>query len=168
MDLKTACIRILDQMTEVIEQINDEDFIKPSQSLSRSTLGQHFRHAIEFFECLAKGQEKGVISYDHRDHDENIERSRVLAVEVIRRIKSFIAQVSVDQKIKLEVGYSHDTDSIEVISSNMAREIVYNIEHVVHHMALVKIGIKEIIPGLELPEDFGVAVSTIKYQRSQS
>jgi hypothetical protein len=50
----------------------------------------------------------------------------------------------------------------------MARELVYNIEHVVHHMALVKIGLKELLPDLDLPDDFGVAVSTIRYQHSEA
>ena len=167
MELKTACNNILGQMAEVIEKIDDADFVKPSTVLSGSTLGQHFRHAIEFFECLVSGYEKGLISYDKRDHDKNIETSRVLAIEVISRIRDFIDSTSSDRKLLLEVSYNPETNESEKVESNMAREIVYNIEHVVHHMALVKIGIKELIPDFNLPADFGVAVSTIKYQRSQ-
>jgi hypothetical protein len=44
----------------------------------------------------------------------------------------------------------------------------YNIEHVVHHMALVKIGIHEVSPYVILPPDFGVAISTIKYHKNQT
>jgi hypothetical protein len=50
----------------------------------------------------------------------------------------------------------------------MAREITYNIEHIVHHMALVKIGIKEVCPYVVMPPEFGIAVSTIKYHKSQA
>ena len=50
----------------------------------------------------------------------------------------------------------------------MAREITYNIEHIVHHMALVKIGIKEACRNVILPEEFGIAVSTIKYHKSRA
>lgn len=167
MDLKIACNSILDQMSEVINQLNDGDFVEPCKRLNGSTLGQHFRHSIEFFECLEKGYNEGNVCYDNRDHDTNIETSRVLAMEVIRRIKDFISTSSLDQKIILEVSYSAKSNEAAIIESNMAREIVYNIEHVVHHMALVKIGIKELSPDLQLPADFGVAVSTIKYQRSQ-
>ena len=167
MDLKIACNSILDQMSEVIVQLNDADFVKPCKTLNGSTLGQHFRHSIEFFECLEKGYNDGNVCYDKRDHDTNIETSRVLAIEVIRRIKNFITNASLDQKIILEVSYSSESNEAAIIASNMAREIVYNIEHVVHHMALVKIGIMELKPDLQLPAEFGVAVSTIKYQRSQ-
>ena len=154
-------------MFEVIEKIQDADFVQPSQALDGSTPGQHFRHSIEFFECLASGYERGVINYDSRDHDRNLESSRVLAMEMIHRIKDFVSSASFDKKLILEVSYDpHTNDSIKV-ESNMAREVIYNIEHVVHHMALVKIGMAEICPGVKLPEGFGVAVSTIKFHGSQ-
>ena len=168
MNLKIACNQMLDQMVAVIEQIDDTDFVKPSTALSGSSIGQHFRHAIEFFECLSSGYDQGMVCYDHRDHDKNIETSTVLAIDVILRIKSFIERISLDKKLKLEVSYQANTNESQIVDSNIAREIVYNIEHVVHHMALVKVGIKELIPGLPLPEGFGVAASTIKYHKSQA
>lgn len=167
MNLKIACNSILDQMAVVIAQLSDAQFVEPCKTLNGSTLGQHFRHSIEFFECLEKGYNEGNVCYDNRDHDTNIETSRVLATEVIRRIKDFIESSSLEQKIILEVSYSSESNVAAKIVSNMAREIVYNIEHVVHHMALVKIGIREVTPEMTIPDDFGIAVSTIKYQRSR-
>ena len=167
MDLKVACTNILTQMASVIENIDDNNFVKSCASLSGSTIGQHCRHAIEFFECLAKGFEEGVICYDNRDHDRNIETSRVLALEVISRIKSFVKSSRLERQLTLEVSYDSQNREVQKVASNMARELVYNIEHVVHHMALVKIGLKELLPDLDLPDDFGVAVSTIRYQRSE-
>lgn len=168
MELKIACNNILEQMADVIRQIPDTGFRKSSEILNGSTLGQHFRHAIEFFECLAKGYESGIICYDKRDHDETIETSTDLALEVIRRVQVFISKADLQKELRLEVSYDPQSDSAIEVSSNMAREIIYNIEHVVHHMALVKIGVKEIVPDLDLPSGFGVAVSTIKYQQSQA
>jgi hypothetical protein len=44
---------------------------------------------------------------------------------------------------------------------------VYNVEHAIHHMALIKVGLKEVCPAVKIPADFGVAVSTVKYLNTQ-
>lgn len=168
MEIVPACDNILKQMAEVIDQIDDEYYSKPSSTLHGSTIGQHFRHAIEFFECLKNGDSSGEINYDKRDHDKNIETSRILAMEVISRLRNFIRTADANKALILQVSYNPEGNNTVAVVSNMAREIVYNIEHVVHHMALVKIGIKELMPALQLPHDFGVAISTIKYHRSRA
>ena len=168
MEIVPACDNILEQMAEVIKQIDDKNYSKPSNTLHGSTIGQHFRHAIEFFECLKTGYNTGLISYDKRDHDRNIETSRILAIDVISRLRRFINGADSAKPLTLEVSYSPENNEGNKVATNMAREMVYNIEHVVHHMALVKIGIKELIPEFNIPHDFGVAISTIKYHRSQA
>jgi hypothetical protein len=35
-------------------------------------------------------------------------------------------------------------------------------------MALIKVGLKEICSAVKIPSDFGVAVSTVKYQKIQT
>jgi hypothetical protein len=56
----------------------------------------------------------------------------------------------------------------EMVISNVQRELVYLIEHSIHHFALVRIGIQENFPEIILPCDFGIAYSTIKYRESVS
>ena len=41
---------------------------------------------------------------------------------------------------------------------------MYNLEHAIHHHALIKVGLK-IMTKIELPESFGVAPSTIQYRK---
>jgi hypothetical protein len=52
-----------------------------------------------------------------------------------------------------------------LVSSTVGRELIYNIEHTIHHLAIVKIALKAILPSLELPEHFGVAPSTIRHRQ---
>jgi hypothetical protein len=168
MEIKEACHNILDQVGGIIEQVSEKDFIKPVQAFNGATIGQHFRHSIEFFQCLMKGYSQGEVSYDNRDHDKNLESNKILALDVINKIKLFIEHCDVTKSIELRVNYDPMSSTEEAILSNMAREITYNIEHIVHHMALVKIGIKEVCDYVTLPAEFGIAVSTIKYHRTQA
>jgi hypothetical protein len=168
MTVKEACVSVLDEVKDVIEQIGDSDFVKPVEAFNGSSIGQHFRHTLEFLQCLMSGSTSGVVSYDKRDHDVAIESDKILALEVLDRAKQFIAFCDIHEQIKLEVSYDPGSDIDVIIDSNLAREITYNIEHIIHHMALIKIGIRDICPYVELPEGFGIAVSTLKFRQRQS
>jgi hypothetical protein len=75
-----------------------------------------------------------------------------------------VATIDLERNLKLEVNYNIEQDETEVLETTAKRELVYNIEHAVHHMALMKIGIKEVASYVDLKKGFGVAASTIRYQ----
>lgn len=168
MQLSIASNAILDQLSDLINQVKDEDFCRPVKTLSQSTIGQHLRHTLEFFICLEQGYEQGRVNYDKRQHDKLIETDRFLALNTIQKIKEFILERQTDQPLQLEVGYHEDTEETVVVASNFFRELIYNIEHAVHHMAIMKIGVLEVAPYVFLPPDFGVAVSTIRHKKSET
>ena len=165
MNLKEASTRILDQLSDLTSNISENDYCTPIESLSRSTIGQHLRHTLEFFLCLQHGFSDGVVNYDKRQHEKLIESDKYIALATINRIKDFIATQQVDKVLKLEVGYDQ-SDEFFSMNTNYMRELVYNIEHAVHHMALIKIGIREAASYVEIPADFGIAASTIRYKES--
>lgn len=163
MQLILACTCILDQLEDMVRQISADDFSRPSPSLSSSTVGQHLRHTVEFFLCLEGGFREGVINYDKRAHDKLIETDKFIALDAIRRIREFVVTTSIDSTLRLDVGYDRHTDDCVTIQTNYFRELTYNIEHAVHHMALIKIGIREVARYVNLPPDFGIAVSTLRH-----
>jgi uncharacterized damage-inducible protein DinB len=166
MQLSKACSEILNQLEDTVSQISEADFCKPSATLSQATVGQHLRHTLEFFICLEDGFGKGVINYDKRNHDRLIETDKFIALAAIDRIRGFISTQSDDKQLKLEVGYDRHNDDFIIISTNYFRELTYNIEHAIHHMAIMKIGVNEIAPYVKLVDNFGVAVSTVRYREA--
>ena len=164
--LHTACFEILNQLESTVEQLHGEDFNKPSLALSRATLGQHLRHTLEFFLCLEKGFESGIINYDKREHDKSIESDKFLAIATIGGIREFIGKQMMNKPLTLEVGYERHTENPTSVTTNFFRELTYNIEHAIHHMAIMKIGVREVAPYVKLADHFGVAVSTVRYQES--
>jgi len=165
MSLTTACTNILSQLTSLIEQLSETDFMKPCSSLGNASIGQHIRHTLEFFICLETGYTHGVINYDRRAHDRLLETDKYIALSAIGRIHEFVASLKSETPLKLEVGYDLMKEDFTTITTTATRELVYNIEHAVHHMAIMKIGIREIAPTITLPHDFGVAASTLRHKQ---
>jgi len=165
MNLQLACTRILQQLSDLVRTIHQEDFVKPSPTLSNSTVGQHLRHTLEFFICLQQGYQAGLVNYDKRAHDKLIESDKFIALANIQSILDFVNEFQ-NRPLKLEASYDLVEDNFVTVETNAVRELVYNIEHAVHHMAIMKIGIREVAPYLELPTDFGIAVSTIRYHET--
>jgi hypothetical protein len=166
MNVSKACSNILSQLTNVVNQLTEQDFTKPVPTLGNSTLGQHLRHTLEFFICLEKGFESGMINYDKRAHDKLIENDKFIALSVISKINEFVSTQKTDRALKLEAAYDLDKEEFVTIETNYLRELVYNIEHAVHHMAIMKIGIREAAPYVKLSPDFGIAASTVRHQET--
>ncbi|RAW03061.1 DinB family protein [Pseudochryseolinea flava] len=165
--LHQACCHILNQLSSLVHQITAADFARPVESLSGSTIGQHLRHTLEFFLCFQQGYQQGLINYDKRAHDKLIESDKYLALAAIGRISSFIEGMH-EKPLKLEAGYDVSKDVFVTIDTNATRELVYNIEHAVHHMAIIKIGVREIARYISLADDFGIAASTIRHKETVS
>ncbi len=165
MQLSQAANNILKQLAGLVDQIAEEDFRKPSHALN-ATIGQHLRHTLEFFICLEQGYGQGIVNYDKRIHNKAMENDKFITLHTIHQIQEFINANQNDKALKLEVGYLPDSDAFETINTNYQRELVYNIEHAVHHMAIMKIGIREVAGYIILPSDFGIAVSTLRYKEA--
>lgn len=168
MNLQIACTNILTQLSSLIDQISEADFTKPASTLSNSTLGQHMRHTLEFFICFEQGFDKGLINYDKRAHDKLIESDKFLALAALQRIQEFVNRQHEDKPLKLEVGYDLTKEEFVSVDTNYTRELVYNIEHAVHHMAIMKIGVREIAPYITLAPDFGIAASTVRHKEPRA
>jgi len=166
MELSKAATRILDQLDSLIEELTDKEYTQPLIVLNNATLGQHIRHTLEFFICLQEGLDNDLINYDKRSHDKLIETDRSMAQANISNIKEFLLNQHPNKELTLELLYGEQEDKSNLIKSNFARELAYNIEHGVHHMAIVKIGALALRPTLQLAPDFGVASSTIRYRES--
>lgn len=162
MNIPAACSGILGQLIHLVEELTPEEFSRPAKVLGNHSIGQHIRHTLEFFICLEKGFACGCVNYDKRAHDKLIETDKFIALNKLKEISSFIEKQPPNKSLTLEIAYGFQEET-EQVPTNYLRELVYNIEHAVHHMALIKIGVREVAPHISLPSDFGVASSTIRY-----
>lgn len=137
----------------------------PLELLSESTIGQHTRHIIEFFNCLIEQTDTGhtpVINYSMRRRDFLIESAPDHALRMVHQICERIMDLNISKTCLLDC--TEHGEDIQV-PSTISRELIYTIEHAIHHLAIVKIALKVATPSITLPEHFGVAPSTIRYRR---
>lgn len=162
MHLRLAVQNAFGQMKEVMDQLTDAQYNQPCENLSGATIGQHTRHIIEMYQCLLNGVQNGIVNYEDRQRDIRIETDKHFATALLAEIEAAIAQPNCP--LHLYAGFDTDSQEQVQLDTNFYREIAYNLEHTIHHMALIKVGLLG-FPGLRIPEGYGVASSTIKYKR---
>lgn len=160
--LKQPIQHVFVQLSETLNQLSNEEYMQPSKILIDATIGQHVRHIIELFQCLEKGYDEGIVNYEKRKRDYQIESDKELASALLKDIYKNLDREN--KEIILEAEDYCDSMQVVAIPSNYYRELAYNLEHTIHHMALIRVGVNE-VSSVKLPDEFGVAYSTIKYRQ---
>jgi hypothetical protein len=151
--------KALNELVSLLNQISNDDYTSQCKGLSNSTIGEHTRHIIEMFQCLENQYESGVVNYDKRNRDYKIQSDTSFALECIETVKNQLDKA--DKKLMLQ----QIVDAEELyIESNYFRELLYNLEHCIHHQALIKVAVLQ-LEHLQIDADFGVARSTIEYRK---
>ncbi len=168
MKLQQVSRSILDQLISISNQLKDDEFRAPLKVLSGNTIGKHIRHIIEFYDLMVLGTETGTVNYDKRGHDKVIEENRLMAIEKMNALKSELDNLSEDHDLILKANYDIKKEDPTIIKTSFFRELQYNIEHAIHHMAIIKIALISEFELVSIPEGFGIAYSTIKYEKEQN
>jgi hypothetical protein len=163
MKIQNAIQQVFTQLSESLEQLSNDEYTQQSPTLFNATIGQHVRHIIELFICLEQDYERCLINYEKRKRDYTIESNKEVALELLRQIP--VNLYKHDKNLLLEATYDEQSNETILVSTNYFRELIYNLEHTVHHMALIRVGINE-VSAVKVSEEFGVASSTIKYKRT--
>jgi hypothetical protein len=163
MPFKVPVSALVMQLEDLLAQLSDHDFVEERPILSGATLGQHFRHVIELFMGLKQGYATGVINYDNRARNRDLESSRARTAECLAEV---VEMLSLPNKaLLLEVDEAAPDGQLCRIDTNFVREVGYNLEHAVHHMAIIKMALLK-HQSIVLPKGFGVASSTLKYREA--
>ncbi len=165
MTLIKTNIEILKQLKIVLTQYSNEEYSQPLTLLSNNSIGKHVRHVIEFYECLFKGIHLAEVNYDKRERNLLLESDLIYTINMVDLIIEQLERKTNDLSILLVQEFG-ENEAVNIQSSYF-RELAYNIEHAIHHFAIISIANKSLYPHIQLPENFGTAYSTIQYQTKQ-
>lgn len=149
----------LNELTVLLLQLSDKQYCMPCSELSNATIGEHTRHIIEMFQCLHRHYEFGVVDYDKRERNLKMQTNTQFAIDVLEHIKFNIDKPNKDiQLMQIVCG-----ETI-TFNSNYFRELLYNLEHCVHHQALIKVALFR-YDYISVDQNFGVAQATIEHRK---
>lgn len=147
------------EVVSLLEQLEEDEYLQPCQELSNGTIGQHARHIIEMFQCLITNYNNALVNYDLRERNKRIETETAYAISCIEEII-----LTMEKENKPFLLMQNISGNEVVIESSYHRELLYNLEHCIHHQALIKVAVLHNEKVL-LGENFGVAPSTIQYKK---
>jgi len=164
--ITNAIIEILDQGLSVLSKISDKDYDIKLSLVYGGTIGGHYRHVLEHFSSLYSSHTSGVINYDLRERNLDIEENRLAAIKATNEIKDLWSSINpalyrTEMELVGKLSLSNDMK----VKTTLEREMVYAIAHAQHHYAIIGV----MCSLLECPvgEGFGVAPSTMKHRESQ-
>lgn len=161
------CIQNLWQIKDLICQMKEEDYSKKLNVLSGSSIGQHIRHILELYQCLLEGSICNEVNYDKRKRDLKLENDPSFALNFIDKITDKLTHLEGDKMLTLFGSFTADSANNTAILTSVYRELAYNLEHSIHHQAMIKIGLEAMGLSFLVDSYFGLAPATIKYQNSK-
>jgi uncharacterized damage-inducible protein DinB len=145
-----------------IQRINPEDYKMKHRSISNSSIGEHIRHIINFFEAFLKSFDEDKINYDIRIRNPRIELEKDFAIEKLKEITEQFNSLTLDGNNPLLLETSAGN-----IYSNLSRELHYINEHTIHHTAIIRIIFLQFFPQYEVDSSFGFSSSTLVFLKTK-
>ena len=168
MNCKQGTDIIICQILELLETIDNQSYREPIALFNGSTIGQHFRHILDFYNCLARGVASGLIDYALRERNLLVETNTTFAQQSFREVADAIHQFQENTRVEIRADFADDHHTVRpVVSSSLDRELMYAYDHAVHHLAMIKMGLRVAFPGIQVQENVGVAPSTLKHWKKQ-
>ncbi|RLD18636.1 MAG: hypothetical protein DRI69_09985 [Bacteroidetes bacterium] len=165
MQINSVAAQSLQDAEVYLREIDPDVYGMSLDLLFGASIGQHTRHFVEFYQCLLD-QISGTlpeVNYAKRLREPAIEDDPEFALKTIERLVDKVLALDENVTCKLKCSEQFENEDV-YIDSNLERELLYNIEHTIHHLAIIKIGLAAVAPGIGLPEHFGVAPSTLRYR----
>mgnify|MGYP003402409753 CR=1 FL=1 len=154
-----AVVKNLREVSNLLQKLSNQEYTATCHALSNATIGEHTRHILEMFQCLLSQYDSGIINYDNRKRDIAIQTQPEVALQVIGSIINGIEKPNKELLLQIKLD-----DCITNVQTNYHRELIYNLDHCVHHQALIKVAIT-LSDIIEIDPDFGVARSTLEYRK---
>ena len=164
---------ILDSMKEVLSQgeallstLDDTAYTTKVPAAFNASVGGHYRHCLDHFRSVFEGLDAAEVNYDTRGRDPRIETLREIALAhtgQLLRASEGLGDWALDYPILARSKISYVIDESPTAVSTVAREIMFCVVHAIHHYALIRVMCGML--GVQAPEGFGVAPSTIKHRK---
>ena len=165
MNSKDGTLQMTRQIIDLLDKIEESDYSRSVAIFSGSTLGNHFRHILDFYNCLLKGHSINLIDYSCRDRNAIVETQPLAAKKAFEEVNLSLEQLDENQSIQVRADFSGNIRPI--VTSSIGRELMFAFDHALHHLAIIKMGLMASFPHIKVDENLGVSPSTLKNQNGE-
>lgn len=130
-----------------------------------ASVGGHLRHIIEHYQAFLAGLDSGEIGYEKRVRDPLVENDPGYAGALLEAIAQRLDELE-RTLTNRTLHYCVETTDDVASPTSVLRELEFLLSHTIHHYALVAVMAR--LQGHEPEPTFGIAPSTLKYQRTQT
>lgn len=154
--------KTINQLIKLIENLSSQELTRPLDIINGASVGQHIRHIIEFYLEFINGHKSGTVCYDNRERNPDFESSPILIISKLKQIFEAIEHCDFEKNLKIKTNHDIDDTEETLSNSSVLREIVYALDHTVHHLAIIKIAMQVEFSQIEMNKNMGIAPSTIR------
>lgn len=166
-NLTATSLQVLDQLCEAIARLTQDQYVKGIK-VEASSIGEHVRHVIEFYQALFNAllSTGGIeLCYDKRKRNFLLETSKDAALQELTNIQADILAMS-NKDFDLTMHSIVDPNAPMIkMRTTQQRELFYLLDHTIHHMAVIKMLAEQY--GVIFSKNFGLAQSTQAHENSK-
>lgn len=163
--MKALC----DANIEVLEQLKDlihhcEPIYATDTPETPGGIGRHVRHVLDHYRAFRMGMKDRCIDYNLRTRHSLEETEPQAALQQVQLMIDWLTRgdipampINVISEISLQISVN------ETMPSHSERELLYLINHSIHHMAYAALMARQ--QSLDIPPHIGLAPGTVSYQR---
>jgi hypothetical protein len=165
--MRTALASALSQLDEVLMELEHLPRQLADNVYLEANIGRHLRHVFDHLLAIKEATEVGLVDYDKRDRGNEVETDRMMASQRLSLLRLWIQTEDFENR-KIAVASEIDCENTQRMEfdSNLHREILYVINHTIHHAAHIKLALAQY--GIALPDHIGIAPGTASFNRQSS
>ncbi|MEO6244571.1 MAG: hypothetical protein ABIQ12_03970 [Opitutaceae bacterium] len=160
-----ANLAVVRQGVTLIVQLGDERYARRLPLCFNAAIGGHTRHIIEHYQAFLAALDDGEIDYERRARDPLVENSTGCATGLLEAIADHLNELApalANRGLQL----CAETSPGIATATTVLRELEFLLSHTVHHYSLIAVMAR--LQGCEPDAGFGIAPSTLKFQRQQA
>jgi uncharacterized damage-inducible protein DinB len=150
----------------MIKELPAEKYNHVERPYFESCVGKHVRHLLDHYLCFQRDIDNGIIDYEQRTRNSQLETDKDHVLAVIDELIIFLRSLENidDRAIKVALCSDVSFPEGEMTDSTIRRELQFLQGHTVHHYALIAMMLR--FYGVDTSREFGMAPSTLVHEET--
>lgn len=158
-------LAVIDQGVRLLARLGAERYAQRVPLCFNASIGGHMRHILEHYQAFLRGLGDSEIDYEKRVRDPLVENDPIYAGGLLESVAQQLEELAPALSNRT-LHYCVETTEGIASATTILRELEFLLSHTIHHYALVAVMAR--LQGCDPEPTFGVAPSTLKFQRSQA